>query len=155
MSHYFDMLHEDESERMFKAPILVSILIAGADGDIDAKEIAEAISFTEKEAKSKSLLAGYFREVAQDFEDKIKILEQSYPYGSEQRESLIIEELKELNMIIPKLDPEFAKQFYIALKTIAHKIATSSGGLLGINAVGSKEAKYIDLHMINNPSDLQ
>jgi tellurite resistance protein len=70
----FQTLTDSETELMLKAPILVCILIAGADGDIDRKEIKEAIAIVRKEKKNHTLLSGFFREMAQDFEDKIKIL---------------------------------------------------------------------------------
>ena len=50
----FKNLNEQEAELMQKAPILVSILIAGADGKIDNKEVRQAIAIAEKESNSKS-----------------------------------------------------------------------------------------------------
>lgn len=153
MIDYFKRLDDWEVELMYKAPILVSILIASADGIVDDKEIREAITFAEKQAKSRLTLAYYFREVVQDFEDKFKILIQGYPYESTQRTQRIIEELSELNKILPKMNSDFSKEFYQALKEIAYKIASSSGGLLGMNPVGDEEAKYIELNMIYDPAE--
>lgn len=147
----FDNLDDREVELMFKAPILVCILIAGADGTIDKSEINEAITIARKETKSKSLLTQFYQELSQDFEDKLKILMQSYPYQAAQRTETIMKELGGLNDILPKLNRSFAKQFYDSLKTIAERIASSSGGLLGLNSVGSEEAKYIQLSMIRDP----
>ena len=47
----FDKLSQSEIELMHKAPILVCILIAGADDNIDNKEIKGAIALTEKKQK--------------------------------------------------------------------------------------------------------
>ena len=66
----FDSLTDSETELMLKAPVLVCILIAGADGTIDKKEIKEAIAQTQK--KTKAALSDYLKEVSQDFEDKIR-----------------------------------------------------------------------------------
>lgn len=148
----FDNLDDHEVELMFKAPILVCILIAGADGTIDKSEIQEAITIARKETKSKSLITQYYQELSQDFEDKLKILIQSYPFQPAQRTEMIIAELATLNNVLPKLDRSFAKQFYDSLKNIARRIASSSGGLLGMNTVGSEEAKYIQLSMITDPA---
>jgi len=147
----FEKLKDNEIESLLKAPLLVCILIAGADGTIDKKEIREAISFAQKQTKSQSLLAGYFGEVSQDFEDKLKILIQGYPYESTQRNPLIIQELQDLNNVLPKLSKTFALALYNILKSIAEKIATSSGGLLGLKSIGNEEARLINLPMINNP----
>jgi hypothetical protein len=153
MIQHFKKLDVTEIELMFKTPLLVSILIAGADGNIDRKEISEAVFFVEKQTKTKSELTEYFRDVAQDFEDKMRVLLQGYPHDSAQRNALIAEDLSKLNSILPKLNPEFSIQFYTILKRIAYQIASSSGGILGINAIDEEEAKYIELHMIDNPAE--
>lgn len=146
----FDKLTDSETELMLKAPVLVCILIAGADGTIDKKEIKEAIAQTQK--KTKASLAGYLKEVSQDFEDKIKVLIQSYPYESTQRTPILIEELGQLNKILKKLDKGFASQVYQMLKELAKKIASSSGGLWGMKTVANEEAKFLQLPMISDPS---
>jgi hypothetical protein len=148
----FNRLTDPEVEIMLKAPVLVCILIAGADGNIDKKEIREAITFAQKRKDSKNELAFYFREVSQDFEDKIKIMIQSYPFQPDQRAPIITRELSQLNNILKKIDNTFAVSFYKMLKDIAEKIAASSGGLLGIKTVGEQEAQFLKLSMIENPA---
>ena len=143
-------LKESEVELMLKAPVLLCILIAGADGTIDRKEIREAINVTVKK-KDKTILDSYFKEVSQDFEDKLKILLQSYPYESNQRSPILIQELSQLNPILRKLDKLFSTAFYDMLKELAEKIAGSSGGFWGMMSVDSEEAKYIRLPMIEDP----
>ena len=122
----FNNLDDREVELMFKAPILVCILIAGADGVIDKSEIKESLTIAKKQTHSKSMLTHYFEELSQDFEDKVKILIQSYPFEAALRTSTILLELEGLNQIWTKLDKGFAKQFYDALKKIAGQIASSS-----------------------------
>lgn len=146
-----ERLTESEVELMLKAPVVLCILIAGADGTIDRKEIKEAINITVKK-KDKTILDNYFREVSQDFEDKLKILLQSYPYQSAQRNPILIQELSKLNPILKKLDRSFSKPFYDMLKELAEKIAGSSGGLWGMMSVDSEEAKYMRLPMLDDPA---
>jgi len=148
----FENLTDREVEIMFKAPVLVCILVAGADGKIDRKEINEAISIAGKQARSRAVLTEYLQSALEDFEDKIMILKQGYPVNPSVRESLIVNELAELNTIFPKLSKTFAVQFYSMLKELAAKVASSSGGWLGLNAVGSEEEQYLDLKMINAPA---
>jgi hypothetical protein len=148
----FEKLTDLETELLFKAPFLVCILIAGADGTIDRKEIKEAISFAKNKHKKISFITPYFQELAQDFEDKLKILIQSYPYESTQRNPLIVAELAQINQLWPKLSKQFSVEFYDTLKDIASGIASSSGGLLGINSIGTEEARYVQLSMIQNPA---
>src|SRR6187402_1189249 len=148
----FEKLNDEEIELMLKAPILVCILIAGADGNIDRKEIKQAIAVAQKQKKGNASLAGYFNNLSQDFEDKIKVLIQSFPYESTQRAPLVMEELAQINALWTKLDPTFALDFYEMLLALAEKIATSSGGLWGIKTVGAEEAKYMKLPMLRSPS---
>ena len=148
-----ERLKESEVELMLKAPVILCILIAGADGTVDRREIKEAINVTVKK-KDKTILDNYFKEVSQDFEDKLKILLQSYPYQSAQRNPILIKELSELNPILKKLDKSFSKPFYDMLKELAEKIAGSSGGLWGMMSVDSEEAKYMRLPMLDDPAKI-
>jgi len=150
----FQSLDESETELALKAPILVCILIAGADGTIDRKEIKEAITVTQHQEDFDAILSSYIAEMAEDFEDKMKILIQSYPYESTQRTPLIVAELAGLNNIWKKLDKTFATAFYAMLINLAKKIASSSGGLLGLRSVDAEEAKYISLPMVKDPSKI-
>lgn len=145
----FNNLTDSEAELMLKAPVLVCILIAGADGTIDKKEIKEAIAQTQK--RSKAALAPYLKEVSQDFEDKLKVLLQSYPHESTKRNPILIGELSQLNAVWTKMDRGFSTQFYKMLRELAEKIAASSGGLWGMKTVDTEEAKFVQLTMIKDP----
>jgi hypothetical protein len=148
-----DRLTASEVELLYKAPMLVCILIAGADGNIDRKEIQRAMEFAErKHRRSLSSVSVLFKEISRDFEDKLKMLIQGYPYETTQRTPLLVEELTSLNLLWKKLDPSFAQEFYKTLLSIAESIAASSGGVLGYNAVGEEEARYIKLGMIKDPA---
>ena len=149
----FEELSQAEIELMHKAPILVCILIAGADDHIDNREIKKALLLTEKKQKrAKSHLLDFYREVGEDFEDKLKIVIQGFPAEEESRTPLLKESLINLNPILKKVDQNFAKEFYKSLLEIATEIAKSSGGLLGLNSVGDEEAKHMNLSMLKDPA---
>jgi len=148
----FEKLNDAEIELVLKAPILVCILIAGADGDIDRKEINKAISIAKAQKKNSSVLSEYFRVMTEDFEDKIKILIQSYAHEGVHRTPVIIEELTRLNTLWGKLGKNFSSNFYVMLRDLAEKIANSSGGLWGMKKVATEEAQYLQLPMIQDPS---
>lgn len=153
MIEQFKNLEESEVEVMFKIPILVSILIAGADNNIDNTEIKKAISLSKiRQQKARKDLIDYYKIVGADFEDKLKILIQQYPVDADDRNPLIIEELKKLNAILPKLDKNFAVDIYQSIRDIARQVAEASGGLLGYLAVGYEESKFVSLDMIQDPS---
>jgi hypothetical protein len=149
----FSNLSNLEIELVLKAPILTSILIAGADGHIDRKEIQESIKVAQKNSKkSRTRLMEFYQFVGEDFEDKLKILLQNYPAAAPQRNIMIVQELAQLNQIFPKVDKYFARDLYSSMKDIALKIAESSGGLLGLKSIGQEEAQYVGLPMIKDPS---
>ncbi len=149
----FDNLREEEVEVMLKAPVLVSVLIAGADGTIDKAETKEAISIARgKQSRAREQLVDYYKLVGEGFEAKFNEMVQSYPSKPEERNPMIIAELKRLNRILPKLDKNFSVKFHASLKDLAKKIAEASGGVLGYLSVSYEEAKLMELNMINDPS---
>lgn len=150
----FENLSSSEVELMFKAPILVSILLAGADNNIDRTEIQEAIDLAKKKSrKSRARLIEFYSTVSEDFEDKLKVVLQSFPPNAKDRNPLITLELSALNAILSKIDKSFATHYYESIKEIALKIAQSSGGMFWIKkSIGTEEAKYVGLPMVNNPA---
>ncbi len=153
MVDQFNNLTQEEIDLMFQVPMLVAILIAGADNNIDKTEMKEAITLSKiKQQKARKELLDYYKEVGQDFEDKLKVLIQKYPIDAEVRNPEIIAQLARLNEIFPKLDKNFAMDFYASIKDMARKIAESSGGVLGYMSIGYEESKLISLEMIKDPS---
>lgn len=151
MLREFEALEASEIELMLKAPILVCMLVAGADGKIDSREVNKAMQVARRKAKSNDILWQYFSVASEDFEDKLRILLQNYPNNAEARNQILVEELADLNAILPKVESSFRRQFYSLLKELAREVAASSGGLLGYNAIDKEEAKYIGLDMIRPP----
>ena len=142
-------LTSTESELLDKAPLLVCILMAGADGKIDDRELDKAVQLARQPHWVRPVLSGYFQEVSQDFEDKLKILIQSYPFVKDKRNKLIIEELSRVSALWTRLDPDFSAAYYDMLKYLAHNIASSSGRFWA--RINSDEAALVDLPMITRP----
>jgi hypothetical protein len=148
----FDALSENEVELLLKAPLLASILIAGADGHIDHKEMKEAIQQAQKNAsRARASLMEFYKMVGEDFEDKLKILIAGYPHEVKVRNPLIVEELTRLNSIFEKLPKSFSQDLYKSLCDLAQGVATSSGGMFGINKIGDEEARWVNLPMLRPP----
>jgi len=149
----FENLREEEVEILLKAPVLVSILIAGADGNIDKAETKEAIAIARgKQSRAREQLVEYYKLVGDTFEDRFTEMLKKLPVKPEERNPMIIVELKRLNRILPKIEKNFAVKFYASLKDLAKKIAEASGGVLGYLSVSYEEAKLMELNMINDPS---
>lgn len=153
MNKELDKLDSTEKELILKAPLLVCLLIAGADNEIDKKEVRGAVELSRKKRKqANTALTELFEEVSTDFEDKLKILLESLPHKPEVRTKAISDELARLNRVLPKMGKGFSSEYYKALRYIAEKIAESSGGILGIKSVAEEEESLMALPMIKNPS---
>ncbi|MFT7232888.1 MAG: hypothetical protein ACI8TA_002106 [Cyclobacteriaceae bacterium] len=148
-----EKLREDEIAVLLKAPVYVTILIAGADGEIDKNERKEAIELARiKQSKSREKLGQYYKEVGESFEQWFNELLTELPSSAEERNQIITSELRKLNFILPKIDKYFGIELHASLKDIAKKIAESSGGVLGYLSISFEESKLVELKMINDPS---
>ena len=153
MINYLNPLSDEEKLFLQKTPVLVAILIAGADNKIDRSEIKEALRISRyKPIKARNLLKGFYSSIGEDFEYNLIEEIASLPREARKRTPVIMNELEKLNKILPKLDSKFAIQFYESMKDIAKRIAKSSGGVLGYISVDYEESKLMELKMIKNPS---
>lgn len=156
MINLFEKLGEEEINILYRTPLLVAILVAGADDNIDKREIKEAVNLSRiKQTKSRILLKDFFQKAAENFEQKLNEEIASLPSHAQKRKSVIIAELEKLNMILPGYDRKFAIQFYESMKDIANKIATASGGILVYLTVDYEESRLKELRMIRNPANLK
>ena len=149
----FKGLSDDEIDLMLSVPILVSVLIAGADGNIDRREKKEAILLAyNKQYRATKQLAGYYRLVGINFEEKLLTCIAKTSNDLDIRNSDLIYELRKLNLVLPKLDKHFSIKFYASIEDWAKRIAEASGGILGYMSVTYEEAKLLTLKMINTPT---
>ncbi len=156
MITYFENLRKEDAQLMYKVPVYVTILLAGADDKIDKKELQEAISIANlKKIKARKLLVDYFAEVVDAFEEDLYKEIDTLPDTAEERNPVLVEKLERVNIIFHYLDNSFAVQFYESMKDWAKKVAAASGGVLGFLSVGHEESKYVDLRMIRNPVRLK
>lgn len=152
MIEEFKTLRDDEIEVLLNAPVLVSILIAGADDKIDNSEIKQAVEIANnKQSRAREQLIDYYKEVGKSFQEKFVLFTKKLPTDAKQRTDIISEELRKLNHILPKIDHTFAIKLYASLKDMAKKVAEASGGLLGYMSVSYEEAKLMELKMIEDP----
>ncbi|MBN4081679.1 hypothetical protein JYU23_00960 [bacterium AH-315-C07] len=156
MIQQFSNLSEQEIDLMLNVPVLITILIAGADNDIDQDEQSWAKKLTTyRQFTEKPVLQEYYREVNQNFEanlNKFVSYIESFPSEAGERNPQISSELEKLNEILPKLEPEFSLTFYESIKSLAKHIAEASGGVLGFGSISPEEKEWVDLVMVNNPA---
>lgn len=155
MIQAFKNLNKKEVDVMLNAPVLVTILIAGADNLIDQDEQQGAIKLAKyRQFTENKVLHDYYGEVNKKFEKNLsKFIDyvNSFPSDAKERNSFISEELAKLNPILQKLSADFAFHFYESLKSFARHIAEASGGVLGYGSISPEEEKWIELNMINKP----
>ncbi len=148
----FEKLREDEIQVLLDAPVYVSILIAGADGNIDKSERKEAIGVARaKQSRAREQLVDFYKVISEKFESRFNELIDSLPDDTEERNKAITMELRKLNFILPKIEKNWSIKFYASLKDLGKKIAEASGGVLGYLSVSYEEAKFMELKMINDP----
>lgn len=149
----FNDLRDDEINSLLDAPIYVTILIAGADGDIDKKEIKKACEVSRApRTGEQAQLIEYYNKVSSGFEDKIYQKLESLPNSVEKRTGAITNELRKLNFVLPKLNNHYSIHLVASLKDMALKVAKASGGVLGLLSVSKEEAELVELDMIKDPS---
>ncbi len=149
----FKNLSEREKTTLLDAPALIAVLIAGADNDIDQKEI----DYSEKIAHYRAIneesnLHLYYGEVDKFIHDSIAQHINTLPKDLSERQQIIKEELNKVNEIFSKLDKNFAVELYKSFLTFAKSVAKSSGGLWGYASITAEEEKLLGLSMLNNPA---
>jgi len=154
MIQEFRTLRDDEIKILLDAPVLVSVLIAGADDKIDKGEIKQAVEIANsKQTRAREQLIDYYQEVADNFQEKFISVVGSLPNDAHSRTEEITRELRKLNHILPKVDRNFAIKLHASLRDMAKKVAEASGGVLGYMSVSYEEAKLMELRMIDDPSE--
>jgi hypothetical protein len=154
MYEYISKKLSNEEQHLIEiAPIYVSVLIAGADGNIDRSEISNAIQIAgEKAKKTETFLIDLYSQLEKEFEEKLAKVHSTVPSVLKQRNTYLSQQLEKLNPILSRLDKTFSITYYSFLKEVAVRVAKASGGVFGINAVSSEEKEFIDLPMIDDPS---
>ena len=150
MKGAFRHLTSTEYQQLKEAIPLITILIAGADGNIDAQEKAWAEKITNIRTYSvKEDFQEYYEEVGEDFQSRLDALIEELPKDSDQRNDFISQQLSLLNPVLQKLEAKDGHQLYVELVAFAEHVAKASGGFLKFWSVSAEEKKWIGLPMID------
>lgn len=142
-------LSNKEKDQLVEAIPYITVLIAGADGEIDKEEKDWANKLTKiRSFASNELLQEYYHAVGVNFESNLDSIIDSMPSEIADRNRFISEKLALLNPILAKLDDKVAFSFYKDFKTFAKHVATASGGFFRFGAISSEEKKLIPLSML-------
>ena len=148
MTH-FENLTPSELQQLEEAVVQISILVAGADGSIDAEEVAWADKLAHIRGYSgEEWLQEFYDEVAANFKIRFNDLLKALPPDTALRQHCLTMEIAKVNPVLAKLDPKVAHKMYHSYQTLAMSIAKASGGILGFGSVSRAEEKVVHLSMI-------
>lgn len=139
-----------EQQLLIATPVLISILIAGADEEIDQKEqqwSSKLVQF--RTSAGDPLLMEYYQEVDQVFETLLSNYLKVSGATATERTNNLSAELKRLNDVLPKLEREYAEALLRSWKDFAKKVAEASGGFLGFAKISPEEEALIGLPMLD------
>lgn len=147
---YFEHLSAEKIQTLTEAPVLITILVGGADGNLDQAELDWANRLTEIRGYSHNeSLREYYDLVHADFQDKVAATLANLPTEQDARESAISDRLSKINDILPHVDGAVAYRFYTSMLSFADHIARSSGGIMRFMSVSRAEKNWLNLSMIN------
>lgn len=127
----------------------ITVLIAGADGNIDEAELSWAEKIAEiRTYAGDERLHDFHEAVNKEIADKIKQLVAGLPSDPASRNQVISETLSQLNPILASLNPSIGAYLYKGYVSFAERIAKASGGVLSFFTIGPEERKWVGLPMI-------
>ncbi len=145
----FESVSEAQFETLKKAISNITVLIAGADGNIDKDEIGWAEKLTKiRSYANPNRLTPFYEEVGKTFTEDLEHLIANVPQETDQRNELLSRQLARCNEILPLLEQNLGYELYESYKSFAKHVAKESGGFLGFFSISSSEAKFVDLPML-------
>lgn len=149
-SRSFQELSDEQHKLLVDAPALITILVAGADGNIDEQELnwAEKLTHIRSYAEPEALNQ-YYEEVERGFSATFDAYLSSLPNELSLREKAISSELSKINNVLACMDNPIAYRLYESFTSFAKHIAKASGGFLRFGSISREEKKWIGLDMID------
>lgn len=149
MLYKLNNLEEDERQELFDAIPVITLLIAGADGDISDKELEQSKKITKIRGFSGGEhMQAFYDKVGEDFGERLNRWKKVIPTDTAERTADLSARIEKLNAILAKLDQETAYHLYKSYTSFALHVAKADGGFLGFGSVNSAEAKLADLPML-------
>ena len=132
MKNQLNKLTDEERAKLDRAPVYVSLLAAGSDGQITEKEKSDAVELSHlRTFTADPLLRPYYKEVEAIFASEFTRLSGVYiPFGDAEINE-IKEELGVIYHLCDKLDPEYAELLKQSLKTYAEHVGDIHHVVLG------------------------
>lgn len=145
----FQHLSGDEIDALVEAPVLITVLVGAADGELDREERGWSDRLMQARTYSKPHLVNeYYRIVADKFLEKLDQELERLPAGVDERSEAIAVRLGALNPILAKLDVHLGTTLYKSFIVLAQETAKASGGFLRIGSISAAEHKWVQLPML-------
>lgn len=149
MLHQLNNLPDDELQELYDAIPVITLLIAGADGEIDADELEQSEKITKIRGFSGGeIMQDFYDKVGEDYHERLKRWLKVVPKDTAERTAELSSRVEKLNPILAKLTPELGAEMYKSLTSFAMHVAKASGGFLGFGSVNKEEAELVDLPML-------
>ena len=145
-----DSLSASDQQLLWKVPALVVVLLAGADDEIEGKEVRWAEKLVKyRQHTSDAVLHSYYDIVHEHH----ALLMQNYltacgDVDAATRLAFLKPELEKVSAVLKQLPAEFARTLLLSWRSLAKKVADTSGGFLGFGKIWKEEKALIDLPMI-------
>lgn len=153
MLEHIHNLNTEDKNLILHSPMLVSILIAGEDGEIHEDEKHRILELIHtKTFSEKYELKELYKDLDHDAANELRTMIAELPQDRDQRRELIVSKLSRLNHILPKLEHRFQVHLYKSLLQFAHFIAHAEGGFWGVGSLTHGQKELIHLPMIHDPS---
>lgn len=146
----FSSLSTEDQELLKNAPALITIMVGGADEDLSEEELGKALKTVRIRAYNEEYELQYFyQQLESEYDDQVAAIAQLLPSTAEERLQILSQRLTKVNTVLAQFSPETAYAFYQDLRSFATIVARAEGGFLRWITIGPKEAKVVDLPMID------
>lgn len=146
----FEKLSVNQFQSTKDAIVWITILIAGADGEIDNEEKEWAAKVTKiRGYHNPNELTPFYEAVGAEFSDKLEALLKEIPSDVNERTALFTRKIEQLNSILPLLNGNLGHYLSQSYRTFALHVAKATGGFLGFMSVSNAESKLVDLPMLD------
>ena len=153
MLYHISKLNEREQALVRKAPLLISILITGSDGEISDEEIEKTVKLIHTKAFSEATdIRHLYKDIDRDVDNAMRDILSELPKDVEEREKEIIDELTGLNPILVKVDAQLALNFYESIKKFAVLVAQSNDIFRSVLKGSARENELVQLSMLHKPN---
>jgi len=149
MIEHFHTISDEQFKTLTSTIARITILIGGADGNLDKEEKDWAAKLAKIRTYANSdTLHGFYREVGKDFTEVLEAELAALPGIVEDRSNILVEKIAEVNAILPLLATDIAQELYLSYVSFAKHVAKASGGFFDFWSVSAAEEKWLDLDMI-------